>query len=176
MSITYKQIKGFEGLYEIGNNGEVVSLFANKRKVLKPGLMTSGYKMVSLKKDRKQTVFSIHRLLATHFIPNPKKLEQVHHKDGNKLNNNLENLEWVSRAANVQHAYDSGLKTYRPLHYKGKFGKDHNRSKKVVCVETGVVYGSMSEAARELNISISAVSLSVNEGYPVFGMHFQIGY
>lgn len=58
--------------------------------------------------------------------------------------------------------------------YKGKFGKDHNRSKAVICIETGVEYGSMSEASRMLKIATSSVSWSIRNNKPIFGMHFQI--
>lgn len=58
--------------------------------------------------------------------------------------------------------------------FRGKFGKEHNRSKSVKCIETGVVYGSMSEASRKLGFSISAISLSVNNKLPVYGNNFQI--
>jgi hypothetical protein len=58
--------------------------------------------------------------------------------------------------------------------FKGKFGVDHNRSKAVTCVETGEIYGSMSEASRELKITVSSVSWSVKHKKPIFGLHFQI--
>jgi hypothetical protein len=58
--------------------------------------------------------------------------------------------------------------------YKGKFGSEHNRSKKVICIETGDVFGSMSEASRKLNISISSVSWSIKYKKPIFLMHFEI--
>ena len=58
--------------------------------------------------------------------------------------------------------------------YKGKFGKNHNRSKAVICIETGVEYGSMSEASRMLKIAISSVSWAIKNNKPIFGMHFQI--
>lgn len=57
--------------------------------------------------------------------------------------------------------------------FKGKFGNQHNRSKKVRCKETGKIYGSQSEAARELKISVSAVNLSVNKNLPVYNMNFE---
>ncbi len=171
--IEYKQINGYEDLYEISSEGEVISLRFNKRKTMKVGIMSSGYKMVNLKKDKKQRSWSIHRLLALHFIPNPNNYPQVNHKDGNKLNNSLENLEWCTRNENVQHMYDTGLKTYKPLHYLGKFGASHNRSKQVKC-SNGKVYGSMSEAARELSIDTSSVSWAVKHKKPIFGMHFEV--
>jgi len=170
-----KPIVGYEGMYYISSNGDVISKVCSKERVLKQHMMTSGYKMVNLKKDKKQKNLSIHRLLAMHFLPNDNNYEQVNHKDGNKLNNDLSNLEWCTRSHNIKHMYDTGLKTYMPLHYKGKFGVEHNRSKKVNCIETGVSYGSMSEAARELGMSISSVSWSIKYKKPIFGMHFEIG-
>ena len=172
--VEYKEIFGYDGIYEVCSDGNVISKYFNKRKILKQGLMTSGYKMVTLQKDCKQKSFSIHRLLAIYFLPNPNNLPQVNHIDGNKLNNSLCNLEWCTQSENMQHMYDIGLKTYKPLHYKGKFGSEHNRSKKVICVETGEIFGSMSEASRKLNIAISSVCWSVKHEKPIFGMNFKI--
>ena len=70
--------------------------------------------------------------------------------------------------------YDNGLKTYKPLHYKGKFGSEHNRSKAVKCIETGVIYGSQMEAQRQLNLGSGSVSWSIKHKKPIFGMHFEI--
>lgn len=171
----YIQIIGFEGLYEISNQGQVISLYFGKRKILKPGIMNSGYYFIPLRKAKKAKNFSVHRLVALHFISNSDYTLEVNHKDGNKLNNHASNLEWVTRSQNVQHSYDNGLKTYRPLHYKGKFGEDHNKSKVVRCVETGVAYGSMSEAERVLNLGGGSVSWSCKHKKPIFGMHFEAG-
>lgn len=170
----FVEINEYNGIYEISSFGNVISNNFGKRKILKQSTMTSGYKMVVLKKDGKQKSFSIHRLMAIAFLPNENNLPQVNHKDGNKLNNDLSNLEWCTQSQNIQHMYDSGLKTYKPLHYKGKFGKEHNRSKSVKCVETGVIYGSMSEAGRLLNIDHSSVSWSIKHKKPIYGMHFEI--
>ena len=68
------------------------------------------YKYVTLNKDGKQFFVAIHRLLAIHYIPNPHRKQQVNHIDGDKLNNNLSNLEWTTASENVKHAYDIGLK------------------------------------------------------------------
>lgn len=114
----------------------------------------------------------VHRIIASTFLPNPK--EQVNHKNGVKSDNRLENLEWVTRSENMLHMYSTGLKKYRPLHYKGKFGFEHNRSKAVVVKETGLCFGSMSEAGRNLGIDISSVSWSIKYKKPIFGMHFEL--
>ena len=76
------------------------------------------YKYVTLNKGKSQFTVAVHRLLAIHYIPNPQGKEQVNHIDGNKYNNDLSNLEWVTRSENVKHAYDTGLKT-------GLFGENN---------------------------------------------------
>jgi len=94
-------------------------------KWLKPSIGKHGYKIVTLKTgNRKYKQLLLHRLLAEAFIPNPENKCCVNHKDGNKLNNSLDNLEWVTYSENNQHAYDNGLS-------KKLYGKEHSRSKKV---------------------------------------------
>lgn len=116
----------------------------------------------------------VHRLIALTFLSDEKS--EVNHKNGIKNDNCLENLEWCTRNENIQHSYDTGLRKYRPLHYKGKTGSLHNRSKKVRCIETKEVYGSMSEAGRMLNIDHSSVSWSIKHKKPIYGMHFEIAH
>lgn len=159
--------------YEISSLGRVRN---SKGKVIKQWLIgNSGYLSVFLRVDKKQTTFSVHRLVALMFVDNPHGKHQVNHKDGDKLNNAYKNLEWATRSENMQHMYDTGLKTYKPLHYKGKFGSDHNRSKSVRC-SNGKVYGSMSEAERDLGFGGGTISRSIVEGRSLrCGLHFEIG-
>ena len=108
--ISYEEfipITGFEQ-YGINKNGDVYSYRRNK--VLKQG-MRGLYKRVILFKDRKFYYFHTHRLVAKMFISNPDDLPQVNHKDGNKLNNRIDNLEWCTCSYNVKHGYDIGLST-----------------------------------------------------------------
>lgn len=109
-------IKGFEGLYSVSNMGRVMTL---KRKngrgsvredsVKTMRITKAGYVWVTLSKDDRNTYPSVHRLVAEAWIPNPESKEQVNHKDGNKENNRVENLEWVSRQENIKHAVDNHL-------------------------------------------------------------------
>jgi len=91
----------FKG-YRIREDGMVTSRFGRTLKT-QPG--NSGYLRVELSGKK----YLLHRLLATAFIPNPDAKPQVNHKDGNKTNNRLDNLEWVTRSENQEHAYAAGL-------------------------------------------------------------------
>ena len=157
--------------YKVSISGDIINKYNKK---LKARMSNSGYLCYDLKENKKNKGLFLHRCLAFAFIDNPNNKKCVNHKDGDKLNNSLCNLEWCSTSENNKHAYDTGLKKYRPLHYKGKFGSEHNRSKKVICIETGETFGSMSEAGRKLNMSISSVSWSVRHEKPIFGMNFKI--
>ena len=97
---TWKSIAGFEGLYEVSNQGRVKSLKYGKERILKPRKNACGYLHVGLHKDGHEKTVKIHRLVAEAFIPNPNNLETVNHKDEVKTNNVADNLEWMSQKDN----------------------------------------------------------------------------
>lgn len=97
----WRPVKGFEGLYEVSNLGRVKSLKYGK--ILKPGMTKDGYLFVILCRNGKMKYFKVHRLVATAFIPNPMDLPEVNHKDENKINNVVSNIEWCSRRYNVNY-------------------------------------------------------------------------
>lgn len=97
-------IKGYEGLYEVSNYGNVRSLKYGKIKYLKPSNNGNGYNQVILCKNGKTKQFTVHRLVANAFIENPLNLPQINHKDENKLNNKVENLEWCDSRHNIRHS------------------------------------------------------------------------
>ena len=120
----WKPIKGFEGLYEVSNTGLVKALprwkinnrgkQLTKEKLLKFNDFSTDYLRVPLTdKNHIKKYYLVHRLVAMAFIPNEKDLPQVNHIDGNKLNNNVENLEWCTREDNIKHAYKMGLNPSR---------------------------------------------------------------
>ena len=92
----WKDIEGYEGLYQISNKGRVKSLKWGKERILKPGWNTGGYLKVYLFKNTEAQDRLVHRLVAEAFIPNPYNKPQVNHKDENKKNNCVENLEWIT--------------------------------------------------------------------------------
>jgi hypothetical protein len=120
----WKDIEGFEGLYQISNYGRVRSVDRyiihkgktstwkqfKKGKIINPVLDDKGYYIVRLKKDKKYHK-KVHRLVAEHFLPRVEGKDYVNHKDGNKLNNHVDNLEWCTFLENIQHAYSMGLNT-----------------------------------------------------------------
>lgn len=116
----WKDIKGFEGLYQVSNLGNIKhlpysqpyigrwgNLVIRKKKelMLKPAPMkrSNGYLGVTLYKNGKRCTRSVHRLVAEAFVPNPNNLPQVNHKDENKLNNESVNLEWCTSQYNINY-------------------------------------------------------------------------
>lgn len=101
---TWKKVKGYEGLYEVSNTGNVKSLPRNTTQggILKTSI-TSGYICCGLWKDGKGKMVKVHRLIADAFIENKKNLPQVNHIDGSKINNVVGNLEWVTSRENATH-------------------------------------------------------------------------
>ena len=99
----WRDIEGYEGLYQVSNLGRVRSLnYKRTGKVqnMKLGTYPNGYKMVDLKKNNKRKAHLVHRLVAKAFIPNPNQLCEVNHKDEDKANNTVDNLEWCSHIYN----------------------------------------------------------------------------
>ena len=131
----------------------------NKVRSVRTGQLVSvnddgrGYLKVKLHKNGEQRNFSIHRLVATAFIPNPDNLPEVDHIDRNRYNNNVENLRWVSKQQNIENR-DSA---------------ECGRKLRVKCVETGVIYESLSEACRILGLHESNLSKCVNGIYKTCG-------
>ena len=97
--------------YEISKEGKIYSLKNNKRKEIIGFIDKYGYRRVLLYENGKRKRYFVHRLVATKYIPNPENKTQVNHKDGNKLNNSVENLEWVTPKENIQHAIKLKLRT-----------------------------------------------------------------
>ncbi len=102
----WKPIEGYEGLYEVSDYGRVVSLRRAPKLVLSQSTSSTRYMRVSLNKNGSHKTVLVHRLVAKAFISNPFHKPQVNHKDGNRQNNLVENLEWVTSSENIQHAYD----------------------------------------------------------------------
>ncbi len=155
----FKDIKGYKGHYQISNFGIIRSLKFGKNIILKSNIPAKGYLQIHLCKNNIVKQYTIHKLIAIHFISNPKNKPCINHKDGNKLNNNIENLEWVTYSENSIHALKNGLMSSPPT-WKGKFGYDHCRSIEIhqYCGETLkylISFASRCETERKMGYGIN---------------------
>jgi hypothetical protein len=146
------QIVGYEGLYEVNRNGEIKSVERKyifpktavkvKETILKQRIDRGGYYTVVLHKGGKSCTRYVHRLIGTAYINNPFKKPYINHINGNKLDNSLENLEWVSASENMKHAIRNNLSKI-PVPFK----------RRVIDTCQGKEYSSIKEASNTLNIS-----------------------
>lgn len=145
-------IPGYEGLYQISNFGRVKSFYFKNPRILKPHKV-KGYSNVELYKNKKKKQFYIHRLVMENFCPieNMNVLD-VNHKDEDKSNNHISNLEWMTHKDNLN--YGSRAEKARMKMQ----GKNSSRSKKVRCIEKDVRYEALREAERQLGIPATNIS------------------
>lgn len=184
----WRDVVGYEGYYQVSNFGQVRSvdriiehhgykqfwhgklITKNKYNYTKPNL----YILVSLNRGGVSNIKGVHRLVAEAFIPNPENKEQVNHKDGNKHNNCITNLEWVTRSENISHAWKIGLqpKDYSQLKSSSDKARIIN-NKPVLCVTTGEVFENRVVACKALHLDHNGVYLSIKENRPYKGYMFK---
>lgn len=170
MNEIWKPIVNYESYYEISNLGNVWSkgkkyvdslgkVMNRKPRNVKIHKGTNGYLCVDLNSNNVSSQKYIHRLVAEAFILNPENKPTVNHKDGNKLNNNISNLEWNSYSENNKHATDNNL---RQSPWTGKFGVNHPQSKSVVQLDKkgNVIdtFVSAREAQEKTGVSYKHIS------------------
>lgn len=160
MTENWKDVPGYEGLYEVSDIGRVLSKRTNQP--LKPNIMNHGYACVHLYSGGKQTrvVKTIHQLVAQAFIPNPQGHREVNHKNFLKRDNRVDNLEWVSRKENVQHALAAGRRVKPEKRVMGI----NLRTKTTVCFE--------SQIAAEIALrgkQTGGISGAMKRGKPAYG-------
>ena len=105
----WRDVGGFEEFYQISTCGRIKSFHWNKIRILKLPVTTDGYQRIELQKHGEKRRCGVHVLVAEAFIPNPEGKPFVNHIDGNKLNNHVKNLEWVTPNENLQHAMNLGV-------------------------------------------------------------------
>jgi len=156
----WKDIIGYEGIYQVNKKGEVKSLkrktqgtFTSIDKLIKKSINLKGYYTYHLSKEGKIKNILLHRLIAIYFIDNPNNEKCVNHKDGNPLNNDISNLEWCSYSYNSFHGYEKNgrlnpnrkLKESQVIEIKEKLKNAY--------------WGIVKDLSIEYNVSISIISL-----------------
>ena len=173
----WRDIKGYEGLYQVSNLGRVKSLNYHREKreqVLKNKTTQDGYYETALCSSAKFKYIRTHRLVAMAFCENPYNKSEVNHINGNKKDNRASNLEWCSSSENQKHAYSLGLQ-------RVSGGAILNR-KKVRCKELDIIAESLHEMQRTLKAmgyttaeGISQLSYVVNHGKGKYlGLTFEL--
>lgn len=169
----WKPVKGFEGLYEVSNKGNVRSLDRHlmwgnqyclfKGKPMKPFPNSMGYLRVRLCKNSKVKNYYVHRLVAEAFIPNPNDLPFIDHINTIRDDNRVENLRWCSQKENCNNPLTREHLTYqktnKPIYYIDEQGKK-------------IHFKSISEAARKIGCYQSTITRALKENRPVFGIQF----
>lgn len=143
MTEIWQDIPDYEGLYQVSNMGRVRNTRSGR--VLKAREKPNGYLGYALYTHSVATPFSAHRLVAGAFVPNPEGKPQINHINGNKADNRSENLEWCTASENQRHRFDV-------------LRKNKTTGKPVICEETGQIFPTATEAARELNLCRSAIT------------------
>lgn len=162
----WKDIKGYEGFYQVSDCGRVRSLERDvfspngtvnrhiEEKILVPVLNNKGYSLVNLFKNGKGKLMLVHRLVAMAFIPNPENKSQINHRDEVKTNNVVENLEWCSAQENINY----GTRTARAVQNCRSFKLENNpRARAVFCVELNKTFDCAKRVEEELGIWGSAI-------------------
>jgi hypothetical protein len=160
---TWKDVIGYEGIYQVSNIGRIRSLdrvtcHGHKRRgvILSSKKGNNGYEKVILSKGNNKSHVSTHRIVAETFLIKDRDNFIVNHKDGNKLNNDVTNLEWVSNSYNIQHAFDNGLN-------HGRKGMKHHMAKlndlQVRIIKKSLILGvRLTDLASIFNVSIGTIS------------------
>lgn len=171
----FRQIPGYEGIYEIDENAVVRTVEGKKthstrhgvrvwkQRVLKQKTDRNGYKRVSLYKDKANKTWLVHRLVAITFLDNPNNFEIVNHIDGNSSNNSISNLEWCDSKHNVNHAFNNGLMT-------------SNKKTVLRNINTGEekVFRSQAAASRFLGKYEGCISATLNRGKRIVANHIVV--
>lgn len=172
----WKQIEDFP--YEISNFGRVKShnnTRNGKTKIIDGTVMKNGYRTISINKKK----YYVHRLVGKYFVEGYSEELHINHKDGDKLNNHHSNLEWVTNEENVRHAWKNGLvnipamKHYATPEETEKRRANHSKNKKVLNTETGEIYRSCRECARQIGSDSSCLAKRIKLGKPHKGVLYK---
>lgn len=150
--------------YEVSSLGRVRNI--------ETGLILSGtknnYIQICLRKEGTRNILDVHRIVAKTFIQNPENKPCVNHIDGNKHNNRVDNLEWVTYSENTRHAFRTGLIQITNNHISNRI------KQKVLCVETGQVFESLNQVAKYLGVNSGSIHQAIRKRWRCGGLHFEL--
>ena len=160
----WKDIQGYEGLYQVSNLGTVKSCYFRKsEKILKPRKNHYGYLRFNLYKNGKSKTISAHKLVAVTFIPNPENKPQVDHINAVKTDNTIENLRWVSAKENIRN----------PLNMAHLRDKYNPKAHKVKNTDTNEIFYTVKEASIKYNVSYSSIIQAIKKKGKSSGYHWE---
>lgn len=168
----WKKIAGYPN-YSVSSIGRVRNDKTNK--LLRPGRQSNGYLTVALCHDGKQRSHLVHRLVAVAFLPNERSKPQVNHKNGARDDSRLENLEWTTQSENTLHScHTLGRKPSNEHMDYMRHLSNQAHKKPVICLETGIVYESVTHAAKEFGVVQQTISNALT-GYrkSAVGFHWK---
>ena len=175
----WRDIKGYEGKYQVSNLGRIKSLNyrgTHKHEIMKPRKTTVGYEMITLTKNGIPSQFLIHRLVAEAFIPNPNNLPCVNHKIDDyehRSDNRVENLEWCTYRYN--NTYGNKISKFIKSRTGKCKGNKHPFAKKVKCLNNNMVFDTVTEAAKWGNATASTISKQIKGQRKTAGKHPMTG-
>lgn len=172
----WKDIKGYEGIYQVSNYGKVKSLEriimrSNghpkpvRERILRQHFGNIEYLMVSLCKNKSVKKYCVHRLILEAFILNPENKRCCNHKNGIKSDNRIINLEWVTYSENMKHSFKMGLHKYN--------GVVNPRYKKVKCINNGKIYRGIKYLITELGITRKQFNYRMKLKNKIKGLMFE---
>ncbi len=152
----WKDIKGYEGFYQVSTKGRIKSFQLDKVRIMKLCFDRGGYVHIVLSKNGKRKTHRIHILVAKAFIPNPLNLPEVNHKNGNKWDCSVENLEWSTRKQNQEHAVRLGLQKSGADSHRAKLTEEQVRDIRENCIPSDKVKG-LHSFARKYDVRLSVI-------------------
>ena len=177
----WKDIQGYEGLYQVSNLGRVKSLGRNvKRPLTKIGYVwqperilkgrkdTKGYLRVVLYKDQISKGFKVHRLVAVAFIPNPENKPEVDHINRDVSDNNVKNLRWASHKENMNNSL-----TIAFLFSIAKAGKNHPRARAIRNIDTKEIFDTVQQASKKYGVHHSSILYAIKHNGKCVGCHWE---
>lgn len=169
----WRDIKNYEGLYQVSNLGNIKrTIFINnyvkkeKEKMLKTQKHTNGYETITLTKNGKQKQYLVHRIVAETFLYKENGKTEVNHINGNKKDNRLNNLEWVTKGENLKHAYNHSL---RKAQATGLYGSNNKKAIAIIMKDKNTnktikEFGSLIDAAKYLGKKKSSLIVNCCKG------------